>query len=193
MADFEISRELVQELAETGAVQAPEGILPGYDYLKELIFKPGKKASTSGPIQYEEFMGTEMVNELGHLIGYANSLLGITYEGLEVSWRRVRVQTIPKKPDNLIFHRDGSGDLSGISILFTYGKEVDEKLLTAGRGSCSNDGDQKVFKYMNGPIVIAQKGWGLPLLQPNQDCGATWHCGMREKNSVVGIVDFLMH
>jgi len=144
---------------------------------------------------YQDFVALGIYPELTRC---ANELLRISY-GVIHKWERVRVQTFtPKLRDfgtngGLGLHRDGNGRLSGITALFTAGRDLDEMLVTQGRGNLGHQDKPKRYKYTNGPIIVAQTDWAKSLLGPSQPAGATWHTGLRQRAARVGALDFLLH
>lgn len=188
MSEFKVTREMVQELAETGAYQLPMSTLPDEAELAEFLC-PLSWPNTSVTSIFTEFANLGIFPDL---VDVAKDILKIAYPKIH-QWSRVRQQTfrvLGVSPTKYNPHQDGGGDLSGISVIFTKGKHTDEQLLTMGRAAIYRD--PQSFYYRNGPVVITQKDFGKPLLKPHDYLGATWHLAKRLADSRVGVLDFFL-
>lgn len=188
MSEFNVNREMVQELAETGAIQIPMSVLPEERELSDMLGHVGDRTFSVVSV-YADF---EALGIFPELVTVARDLLKICYAG-RLTWQRVRQQAFtPKSYETGKWHKDAEGRLTGISFLFTNGKCPSEGLMTGGRGSCPENG--KKYFYRNGPVVIAQTDFGAPTLSSiSPDLGATWHAGDRNQACRVGALDFLLH
>jgi hypothetical protein len=183
-----VSREMVQELAETGAIQVSSSALPNAQDLRELL-GPSTRKTTTVTSGFETFRGLGVYPGLTEI---ALKILAISY-GEEPTWERVRQQAFTAKIcENGKWHKDGAGELSGISILFMASGKRRDKLSTAGRGN-GPASMVKTYCYTDGPIVIAQKDFAKPLLADTDESGATWHTSERPHVSRVGVLDFWLN
>lgn len=183
--EFKVTREMAQELAETGAVQVPPYTLPHPDDLRRMLGDNflGLRSLT---MDYSYYAKSGLLPCLGSIAG---QILSLSY-GKDARWRRVRRQYFtPGIYENGRWHVDGEeGRLGGISFLFTDMTLPNERLETGGRGSTPRD--IKTYSYDRGPVVIAQNEFGKALIEDADDCGATWHAGYRSGLNRVGALDF---
>lgn len=185
MTDFRVTRELAQELAETGSVQLPKDLLPDAHELSEMLGCVGGKLTTVTS-DYQDFVKLGIFPDI---VDVAEQFLDVCYQG-QVDWIKLRQQAFTSKTcETGKWHKDAHGDLRGLSFLYTAGQDDKEALVTGGRGDSPRS--HKRYLYKNGPIALAQTDFGALILPTYADIGATWHHGDRPQASRTGVLDFL--
>jgi hypothetical protein len=177
---FNITREIDQELAETGSVQLRDLSLDGL---------PAKHPKKCRLFNEEGYQSLEGLSDVGV------TLSQLAWQILRLSGHNVQ------NPDVTLLsfitlldtgvHLDAKGAKQGVSFLWVPGSLVsnDQVLTTYGRSKEARELAQKRYQYSNGLIVIAQQGFGSKILEPGLDLGATWHKGERRAKSNICVAD----
>ncbi len=176
--EFKVTREIVQELAETGAVQLP---------IATLTEKP-------------EHSNTSLRN--GRIVQSYELLESHTLNGLGVIAKKF-FEIASEPPPRLIrtmewtdergcgWHVDPETSMGGIAILITSRMGSDERLHACGRSFGHRTGLSKRYCYEKGPIVLAQAGFGRQLLKPGSPLNGAWHMAERSLKSRFRAIDFI--
>lgn len=209
MSNFEVSREIVQELAETGSVQlvgCPE--LPtANDFFEE------ERQGALLPSELSEEEAAERANRLAASRAIAaskNLLNSVLYDVYTISLGHSPF--VPSDPEIthypamsetkefldldcdlnisvLRFHQDRGNSMWGATIIRSVYPVQGEELVVAGRGFRPTRDMLKTYKYADGPILLAQKGFGEVLVGEEGAKNAVWHRGQRTENGYLGLTD----
>lgn len=160
MSESRVTREMVQELAETGAVQ-----LAGVEF-------PAIRPNHSQKLD-------RLVNDKTFgVIGEAAWSI-IAQSGLMDCTPMVDLKIFPTLR-RVEMHQDRGGHMEGFTMLWDPSAKDDSALLkTYGRGITPNHASPRIFDYSKGPIVLAQKAFGTNLLEFDSDYGGCWHSAER--------------
>jgi hypothetical protein len=178
MSEFKITREMVQELAETGAVQ-----LSGVE-------------TPMSHTRNQSDLNTALCKGLPLIMGLMNQIL--TLSGYDATrYRPPQISSAAESKDlnikgaivsgedlSILLHQDFSADggITGFSVLWTpfCPLREEEGLYVAGRSNVPREQDLRKIYYHRGPIVIAQRNFGMRLLGKKEgELNAVWHEGER--------------
>lgn len=183
--EFKVTREMAQELAETGAIQIPVDVLVG-DIPSGSAMSLRSDWFMKKPIDFSEYRASESANRLGGLV---EDLFRHSGEG-QVSTCRTTEWTSHRGED---WHVDPETSQGGITVIITswmrHPEKKCESLEIAGRGSTQSATVNKLW-YANGPVIIAQQGFGNRLLNNSSPCGGARHKSKRMVNSRLRVIDF---
>lgn len=173
-----------QELAETGSVQPPKEV---WGDLREMHRAMGKTGATrvSTSMDFEALESTPF----GVLLPVAKAVIQIS-EGCNSGWDEVRRMEYTMGSHESDMHLDPETMKGGFGIFFVKRPLPKECLVTAGRSIRANYQAKKIFRYENGPVIVAQNGFGNRLINPPLVAGPTWHTGRRDRASRFGVLDF---
>ena len=182
MAETYVTRELVQELAETGTAQLSS--------LKDRmpVVQTGLLDEADGALIKSQPIIIEATRQILALSGYDSDGLEPTFK-VQTSKISKPLEENPKIIDQI--HTDYDAGLNGFTILWSFFGPCNEELWVAGRGPEADLDHIKKIRYSGGPIVIAQRNFGIKLLKGSQDplLGPTWHNGARIRPGLLGIAD----
>lgn len=194
MPDFNVTRELAEELDTKGAIQLPEDLTPSGLMVVRLISNEyplnSEKESLPPPEDYEHLDAWRVLREL--------FILGV---GIEPGHISLECTPRPEPGESRGIHVDPFGQQ--LTMLFMMEPGEDDTLRTYSRGKSQPRPGSKPtteFKYSAGPIVIAEKGYGLALAEDSEKAGErpkrrardySWHEGMGEVEAF--IISFALH
>ena len=186
MAEIKVTREMVQELAETGAVQPPKEI---WGNLDELYASMGRLSHRRFSIAYDFSEFAERPKGKA-LLPSAKEIIKLSGED-PATYDTARVMGFTTVEADFNWHIDPEESRGGFSILFVKNPDSRDRLLVGGRSRCRARDQEKTYSYKNGPIILTQRGFGTKMLQNGQPSGATWHTGQRKAPARFGVVDII--
>ncbi|MBP7769364.1 hypothetical protein KA075_02645 [Candidatus Saccharibacteria bacterium] len=181
-----ITPERIEQLAKTGAIQLPLCLQPRIEIpLNPLEWKnPGTQD-----------IDLEIHNQaLSEVIKLVLALAGEAEHYTTRVNGPIRRMWIPKngKP-----HKDDFGEI--LSVVFGLGvfkgrsaAPINDELVIMGRG-ISLVTETERFTYANGPVLMAQRGFGEKLVGFAENAGNTWHMGDGSKYSGVAAIDIFQY
>lgn len=171
MTEFRVTREIVQEIAELGAIQLPVESIPPFDEFMEAIVTSKDRALEFDISDSPEYL----------LWGILDNIISIESGGIDSIGRayieaHAQRQDIPSK--NL--HQDRFGQkISCVWMRPTSGEvePMTDVLHVYGRGRHASLRPNVQFSYRNGPIVLAGYNFGNLIVPSLEGEGYTWHIG----------------
>lgn len=209
MSNFKVTRELVQELAETGSAQLLSGpnlptahnfldeqrerlLLPGELSEEEAVRRANQTASSRALDASREIL-EQVLYEI-YMISLGNSPF-VTINPVITAYCQMSEKkdpldlTVDNNLSVLRFHQDRDNSMWGASILRPLLPVEGEELIVAGRGIRPKRDMLKTYRYADGPILIAQRGFGEVLVGPEASRNAVWHRGQRSEAGYLGLTD----
>ncbi len=164
---FNVTRDVLQEIAEHGAYQLPKDLIPPYDeFSKSLV---SFVLSLDEFDIEEELSGYEAWRCLEDIIEFESDgemiIVSANAEGHE---ERSRI------PNPGLLHRDAYGQ--ALSLVWMTGSPED-RLDIHGRGEVPTPSPIAQYLYRNGPILLAGDDFGKRFVNADIPVGPAWHFG----------------
>ncbi len=193
MAEFKVTREMVQEAAEIGISQ-----LTGFHAPKRFEEWEDEPSGSGCELKFNGYDLEDLTADPNYVefAKVAQSILTITRESTNP---KVRVTLKPSSPiieapgkQFLLQHHVDGVISDGFSILCAIKPMADEHLSTLGRKEGERDGKslRQARYYAKGAILMAQRDFGLTLAKASNPSGRTIHAGFRKEAGKLIILDF---
>lgn len=185
MAEFRVTRPIVQEMAEMGAIQ-PAGLagVIGSD------FDIDKIVSRMGFANFGRY--DVKPSSILRLNSVVTDILTLS-EGRPVSDLEIFIDKnsgqadLHRKLEEGDFHEDLELEDGILTVLFTPNPTTDRRLIVGGRGNSPDIDQQFQLPYSKGEILLAGEGFGRAILPGDFGGHATWHGATGSAETVVSI------